>query len=223
MAFSDWSTVAANNNTTLGVNIAEGCPAANINNAIRETLAQARSAIHPTLDAFLASTSLSSARSALGVSGGSTSANNFSALTNTANKFPYMTGSDGWATSTVSAFMRTVLDDGDAATALATLGALGVSAATFGANSLSVSLNLGAFGTLLIQGGSGSIGGDSTGTITYGTAYSTAPVVIVSGGPSDTASEGSVHNYGTPGTSSASIINTSGLSNTYTWLALGKA
>lgn len=36
MAFSDYSTTPANNNSIEGINIAEGCPAANINNAIRQ-------------------------------------------------------------------------------------------------------------------------------------------------------------------------------------------
>lgn len=40
MAVADWSTTAADNGTTLGINIAEGCPAGNINGAIRELMAQ---------------------------------------------------------------------------------------------------------------------------------------------------------------------------------------
>lgn len=42
MAVSDWSTTAISNGTTLGINIAEGCDAANINNAIRELMAEAK-------------------------------------------------------------------------------------------------------------------------------------------------------------------------------------
>jgi microcystin-dependent protein len=60
-------------------------------------MAQLRSAFNPALDAFFASSSLAAARSALGVTGGSTSLNNLANLTNTANKIPYMTGSDAWA------------------------------------------------------------------------------------------------------------------------------
>ena len=44
-------------------------------------------------------------------------------LTSAADTFPYFTGSGAAALATVSAFMRTVLDDANAATALATLGA----------------------------------------------------------------------------------------------------
>lgn len=35
MAVSDWSTIPANNVTIDGINIAENCPAQNLNNAIR--------------------------------------------------------------------------------------------------------------------------------------------------------------------------------------------
>ena len=37
---SDWDTTAANNTDVGGINIAENCPAANINNALREMMAQ---------------------------------------------------------------------------------------------------------------------------------------------------------------------------------------
>jgi hypothetical protein len=42
MAVSAWSTTAIGNATTLGIDIGEGCDAANINNAIRELMAEAK-------------------------------------------------------------------------------------------------------------------------------------------------------------------------------------
>jgi hypothetical protein len=39
MAVSDWSETAASNNTLEGINIAEGCPAANVNNLFRAVAA----------------------------------------------------------------------------------------------------------------------------------------------------------------------------------------
>jgi hypothetical protein len=222
MAFSDWSTVAASNGTTLGVNIAEGCAPGNVNDALRKAMADIRSAIDPTLATFLSSTSLSSARTALGVPGTTASVTAFNALTNAANLLPYMTGSDAWATTTLSSFARTLLDDGDAAAALVTLGAIGGATASASANTGSISIPLTASFTLLIQWGSGSLAGNSTGTVTFGTAYSVAPFAMVNGGGSD-SDEGDVHNVGAASTTGISIANGAPSTDSYTWLALGKA
>lgn len=50
------------------------------------------------------------------------------ALVSAADKVPYATGSGAWALATLSAFIRTLLDDADAATARGTLGAQASSA-----------------------------------------------------------------------------------------------
>lgn len=42
MAFSDYSTTPASNTTIGGVNIAEGCPPGNVNNAIRQLAADGK-------------------------------------------------------------------------------------------------------------------------------------------------------------------------------------
>lgn len=49
MAFSDYSTTPASNVTIGGVSIAEGCPAGNVNNAIRQLMSDGK-----TLDAIVA-------------------------------------------------------------------------------------------------------------------------------------------------------------------------
>lgn len=43
--FQDWSTTANSNTDVGGINIAEGCPPSNINNAIREVMAQLRAGV----------------------------------------------------------------------------------------------------------------------------------------------------------------------------------
>ena len=43
MAVSEWSTTAANNTTIGGISIAENCPAANVNNALRQIMADVKS------------------------------------------------------------------------------------------------------------------------------------------------------------------------------------
>src|SRR4249919_433998 len=122
VAIADWSTTADNNNTTLGINIAEGCPAANVNNGMRKMMSDVATGINfGLLGSFLASTTLSQAQSALGVPATSTSLTNFGALTNSANSLPLMTGSNAWTTYTVTSFARTLLDDGDAATMRTTI------------------------------------------------------------------------------------------------------
>jgi hypothetical protein len=42
MAVTDYSSTASSNTTISGINIAEGCPPANINNAIRTVMADVR-------------------------------------------------------------------------------------------------------------------------------------------------------------------------------------
>lgn len=78
LAVSDWSTNPALNTTVGGVSIAEGCPAANVNNAERAIMAEMRAAIAPAMDAFLASATLADALAALGalsVAGGEVTGN----------------------------------------------------------------------------------------------------------------------------------------------------
>lgn len=103
MALSDWSSTPASNATVLGVNIGEGCPPSNVNDAIRKAMADVASGINVgLLGTFLSSTTLGQAQIALGVSPGTTSLNNLGALFNAPDKIPYMTGSDGWSTFDLS-------------------------------------------------------------------------------------------------------------------------
>jgi len=64
----NWSSTAGSNTAVDGVNIAEGCPAGNLNNGIRSVMALVRATFSATLEGFLAGTS------ALGLSSGGTGA-----------------------------------------------------------------------------------------------------------------------------------------------------
>ena len=59
-AVTDWSTTASNNTDVGGINIAENCPAAGINNALREVMEQIATwvaALYATAADFIAGTS----------------------------------------------------------------------------------------------------------------------------------------------------------------------
>jgi hypothetical protein len=224
MALSDWDPVAANNATVLGVNIGEGTTApSSINNAIRQALADVATGINVSLlGTFLSSTTLAQARTALGVTEGSASQTAFGALTNTANSVPYMTGSDAWALATLTSFGRTLIDDGDAATARTTLAALGLTSATFGANTIDLRFTLSNGQTLCILGGSSTLAANTTATLSFGVTFAVAPFAMVNGGSANTAAEGDIRNTGVASTTGIAIANTSGDSATYTWLAIGR-
>ena len=150
MAVSDWSTTAASNTTVGAVNIAENCPAANLNNAIREAMAQIAQWRDDLPDDYQGKDATLTA---------------LAGLTTAADQMIYATGVDTFALTTLSAFMRTLLDDADQAAACATLGAVRVSGFslatpgyidfTFGAN------------TFRILWGTFTVGADSGTTVSY--------------------------------------------------------
>lgn len=55
MSFSDYSTTPSDNTTINGINVAENCPAGNVNNAIRQLMADGKelSANVPDASAYL--------------------------------------------------------------------------------------------------------------------------------------------------------------------------
>lgn len=86
MPVSSWSTTALDNGATLGIDIAENCDAANMNNAAREMMAQLKTKFD-AIDAVLST---------------STSLANLGAVPNVADKLVYMTGTNGWSTKDIS-------------------------------------------------------------------------------------------------------------------------
>jgi len=100
--------------------------------------------------------------------------------------------------------------------------AVGLTSATFGGGTLNVRFKLPDGTTLMIQGGTGSLGGNSNGTLSFPVAYTVAPICVVSGGANDTGSTGEVHSYGAATTTGIGIVNTTTPSGTYNWIAIGK-
>lgn len=112
MAVTDWNTTPANNTSISGINVAEGCSPANINNAIRQMMADVRG--------FYNSTVLTSAIGVT-VQGYSAPLASIAGLTTAADKMIYTTGSNTYAVTDLTAFGRQILDDADAAAVRTTL------------------------------------------------------------------------------------------------------
>jgi hypothetical protein len=221
VAIEDWSATAANNSTVLGVNIAENCPAANVNNALRQLMADVAGGVNfSILGDFLASSSLSSARSALGVSGGSTSSNNFGNLTNVANKVPYMTGSDAWSTTDFTSFGRQVVATGDAAALLALLGTGGGGGISGSASSGYVTFNFS--GTVFkVQWKDATANANSSTSVTYPTSFSSWSRAWVNTAINDTDANNNNPTVFSTSTTGATIYSARDSAKSITVFAIG--
>ena len=95
-------------------------------------------------------------------------------------------------------------------------------AATFSANTYEFENRLDNGDIALFQGGTVSIAANSSTNISYGTAYSVAPNVVGGGNDSDTAREGNCGVVGNPGTTQFTINNSTAVTVTANWQAVGK-
>jgi len=125
MAVSDYSTTPSANTSISGVNIAEGCPPGGINNAIRQMMADIRALFSTFWLGVFGATDQATARTALGAAASSDALTGIGTITPVADTLPYFTGATTADKAVLSPFIRTLLDDTDASTARATLGALG--------------------------------------------------------------------------------------------------
>lgn len=206
MAFSDYDATAGNNTSIAGINIAENCSPANINNAIRQLMADAK--------AFANANTVSGSYQPLDAS-----LTAYAALTTAADKGIYYTASDTPATYDLTSFGRTLGGLADYAALRTGLGAVTITASSL-ANPGYIKFNIS--GTnLMLQWGTGSIGANTTGTISYGQSFSTFAVCTVSGGPTGSSSEGDVHPTAASGVSSQAIVNSAPSTAFYSYFVIG--
>lgn len=179
MSFWDWSTSASGNNTSSGVNIAEGCPAGNVNNAQRTIMAQIRAVFSQALSSFFSAASVEDARTALGAQTANARLTALAGLTGGANTLPYANGVNSMAQTPLTAFARTLLDDADAAAARTTLGVPQMTAGSNG-NGSWIAIDIGGT-TYKLQWGSFTASPNTTTARTFPSAYTGTPSVVVSG------------------------------------------
>lgn len=212
MAVTDYSTTAANNTSVGGVNIQEGWSPSDVNNAIRALMADIASGI--TDGDFATTSSLQPIDATLTALAGVTVADQDLILAN---------GADSFTTLATTAYGRSLLALANVAALKTALGTISVTASSI-TNPGYVSLDLTGNGTadLTLQWGTGSIGGNTTGTITYPISFTSFAVCVANGGRSNTSNEGDVHVTAASGLSSQAILHSSPSTAFYAWVAVGK-
>lgn len=208
MAIEDYSTTPGSNNTISSINIAEMCNPGNINNAIRQLMADLAQALEdgtfsPDLDPTLVA---------------------LAEVSTAANKLIYATGTDTFATTDLSAFARTILDDADAPAVRNTIGSVGVSSVTL-ATPGHIRFSLpGGSSILQIAWGEFTVNANSSASVTYQTAFPNVGFPVL-GGPNATFGETDPNENG-PGifsrtNSGFSVWNGQNSSRNMWYIALG--
>lgn len=158
MAFSDYSTTPGSNVSINGINIAENCSPANINNAIRQLMADAKT----FADALGDSTDYQPLDASLTA---------LAALVTAANKGLYFTASDTPATYDLTAFGRTLAGLADVAALKSQISAVTVVSSTLAASGhLALDLTGDGAADIKLNWGTGTFGS----SVTFQSAFATA-------------------------------------------------
>jgi hypothetical protein len=193
MAVTDYSATPGSNTAISGINIAENCTPANINNAIRQLMADIASALDD--GTFLGGADFQPLEATLTA---------LAAVATAADKLIYATGSDTFATTDLSAFGRTLIDDANAAAARTTLGAASEPAATGGATSGKLTL-----GNFTLAWKDVTASANTSTSVAYGDAhtYSSWARAWFNGGSSDTAAQDNDPFVSATGLSTATLFS----------------
>lgn len=208
MALEDWSTTAGSNITIGGIDIAENCSPAGINNAIRELMAQIKT-WSGTISAGSTKQNADATLTAL------------AALVTSANKLIYATGSDTFATTDLTPFARTLLDDASASAARTTLGVPQAPTMSGTAASGYLTFYLGSGGPFILQWKDATFAANGSTTVTYPTSFTSWSRAWNNGARQATNAQDNDPAVISSGTASCSVYSASDSSVSGTIFAIG--
>lgn len=206
MAITDYSTTPGSNTSISGINIAENCSPANINNALRQLLADIATGLDDGSFVGASYQPLDATLTAL------------AGISTAANKLPYLTGTDTFSTTTFTAFARTILDDADAATVRTTIGAMAEPTVTGNGSGGKITL-----GGLTLTWKDATAAGNGSTSVSYGGShtYSSWARAWCTGGSADTNAQDNNPTVTSSGVSSASVFNARDASVSVTVFSIG--
>jgi hypothetical protein len=204
VSVQDWNTDAGQNTTVGGINIAENCPAGNVNNALREIMAQIAEWVDdPGFQAENANLSA------------------LAALSFVANRLLYTNGSGVLSLATLDPFMRGLLATANAPTLCNSIGAIRVSALSLN-NPGYVRLQLGTNQFLQAAWGTASVSGGGV-NILYPANFPNMGFPVISGGGGGSGSQINPPFVNASGIAANGfpVINPRGEGTTISWVAVG--
>jgi len=207
MAVGDYSTTPGSNTSISGTNIAENCPPGNINNAIRQMMAD--------IATYAAGLTTGDDKQPLDAT-----LTALAALTTAANKLPYATGADSFATTDFTAYGRTLVGLADAAALRTNIAAVTVTAASLSANGY---LKLNISGTdFIVQWGTFTASANGSTTVSFPTSFASFSRTVCNGvGETGTGQQATQPTVSSSSLSSFSAFSGADASATAYFIAVG--